>query len=131
MKSRRMRWAGHIKRIGEKRNAYRVLVAKPEGRRPLGSPRCRWLDKIRIVLGWDDVDWIGLAEDRGRRRDLVNPALETVECPNNLVLSSIELVIILYYYNSIINNNNNNNDNMHKLYFEWKKNAICQIDSNN
>jgi hypothetical protein len=52
---------------GEKRNAYRILVGNPEGKRPLRRPRCRWVDNIKIDLreiGWDDVDWIYLAEDR-------------------------------------------------------------------
>jgi hypothetical protein len=56
---------------GEKRNAYRLLVGKPEGRRQLGRPRCRWLDNIRMDLaevGWGDVDWIGLVQDRDRCR---------------------------------------------------------------
>jgi hypothetical protein len=60
---------------GEKRNAYRLLVGKPEGKRPLGRPRCRWVDNIRLDLGkvgWGDVDWIGLAQDRNRWRALVN-----------------------------------------------------------
>jgi hypothetical protein len=54
---------------GENRNAYRVLMGRPEGRRPPGRPRRRWLDNIRMDLvevGWDDVDWIGLAQDRDR-----------------------------------------------------------------
>jgi hypothetical protein len=62
----------------EKRNAYRLLVGKPEGRKPLGRPRRRWLDNIRMDLvevGWDDVDLIGLAEDRNRWRALVNSIL--------------------------------------------------------
>jgi hypothetical protein len=50
MKSRRMRWAGHVARMGEKRNAYRILVGKPEGRRPLGRARYRWVDSIKIDL---------------------------------------------------------------------------------
>ena len=50
IKSRRMRWAGHVARIGEKRGVYRVLVGKPEGRRPLGRPRRRWVDNIRMDL---------------------------------------------------------------------------------
>jgi hypothetical protein len=50
IKSRRMRWAGHVARMGEKRNAYRILVGKPEGRRPLGRPRRRWVDNIKLDL---------------------------------------------------------------------------------
>jgi hypothetical protein len=67
IKSRRMRWAGHVARTGEKSNAYRLLTVKPEGKRPLGRPRRKWVDNIRMDLGevgWDDVDWIGLAKDR-------------------------------------------------------------------
>jgi hypothetical protein len=78
IKSRRMRWAGHVARMGEKRNAYRLLVGKQEGKRPLGRPRRRWVDNIRMdlgVVGWGDVDWIGLAHDRSRRRALVNSVL--------------------------------------------------------
>jgi hypothetical protein len=75
MKSRRMRWAGHAARMGEKRKAYSLLVGKPLGKRPLGRPRRRWVDNIRMDLrevGWGDVDWIGLAQDRNRWRALVN-----------------------------------------------------------
>jgi hypothetical protein len=78
MKARRMRWVGHIAGMGEKRNAYRPLVGKPGGRRPLGRPRCIWLDNIRMDLvevGWGDVDWIGLAQDRDMCRALVNSVL--------------------------------------------------------
>jgi hypothetical protein len=57
MKARRMRWTGHVARTGEKTNAYRLLVGKPEGRRPLGRPRRRWVDNIRMDLG---VMWTGL-----------------------------------------------------------------------
>jgi hypothetical protein len=67
IKSRRMKWAGHVARMGETRNAYRLLVGKPEGKRPLGRPRCRWVDNIKMDLleiGWGGVDWIGLAQDR-------------------------------------------------------------------
>jgi hypothetical protein len=75
MKARRMRWTGHVARIGEKRNAYGLLVGKPEGRRPLGRPRRRWLDNIRMDLvevGWGDVDCNSLAQDRNRWRALVH-----------------------------------------------------------
>jgi hypothetical protein len=51
IKSRRMRWAGHVARTGEKRNAYRILVGNPEGKRPLGRPRRRWVDNIKMDLG--------------------------------------------------------------------------------
>jgi hypothetical protein len=64
--------------MGEKRNAYRLLVVKPEGRRPLGRPRCRWVDNVSmdfIEVKWGDVDWIGLAQDRDRWRALVNSLL--------------------------------------------------------
>jgi hypothetical protein len=62
IKSRIMRCVGHVARIWSKRNAYRLLVGKPEGRRLLGRPRCRWVDNIKIDLGeigWGGVDWIG------------------------------------------------------------------------
>jgi hypothetical protein len=64
--------------MGEKRNAYRLLVGKPEGRRPPGRPRRRWVDNIRMDLGevgWGDVDWIGLVKDRKRWRAVVNSVL--------------------------------------------------------
>jgi hypothetical protein len=73
-----MRWAGHIARMGEKRNAYRLLVGKPEWKRRLGRPRRRWVDNIRMDLGevgWGDVGWIGLAQDWNRWRALVNSVL--------------------------------------------------------
>jgi hypothetical protein len=78
IKGRRMRWAGHVVRMGEKRNVYRLLMGKPEERRPLRRPRRRWLDNIRIGLvevGWGDVDWIGLAQHRDRWRALVDSVL--------------------------------------------------------
>jgi hypothetical protein len=78
IKSRRMRWAEHVARIGEMRKAYRLLVGKPEGKRPLRRPRCRWVDNIRMdfgEVGWSDVDWIGLAQNRNRWRALVNSVL--------------------------------------------------------
>jgi hypothetical protein len=73
-----MRWAGHVARIGEKRNVYRLLVGKPEGKRPLGRPRRRWMDNIKMDLleiGLSVVDWIGLAQDRYRWRALVNSVM--------------------------------------------------------
>jgi hypothetical protein len=78
IKSRRMRLASHVARMGDKRNAYRLLVGKPEEKRPLGRPRRGWVDNIRMDLGemgWSDEDCIGLAQDRNRWRALVNPVL--------------------------------------------------------
>ena len=73
-----MRWAGHVARMGEETGAYRFLVGKPEGRRPLGRPRCRWMDNIRTDLqevGCEYMDWIGLAQDRDRWRKLVSAVM--------------------------------------------------------
>jgi hypothetical protein len=67
IKSRRMRWARHVPRMGEGRGVYRVLVGKPEGRRPLGRPMRRWEDNIRMDLrevGCGCVEWMELAQDR-------------------------------------------------------------------
>ena len=74
IKSRRIRWARHVARTGERRGVYGVLVGKPEGKRPLGGPRHRWEDNIKMDLqefGCGDVDWIELAQDRDRWRSLV------------------------------------------------------------
>jgi hypothetical protein len=73
-----MRWAGHVARLGEERNVYRVLMGKPERYRPLGRPRRRWEDGIRgdlMAIGWGSVDWIQLAQDRDRWRALVNTVM--------------------------------------------------------
>jgi len=78
IKSRRMRWAGHVARMGEERGAYRVLVGKSEGKRPLGRPRRRWVDNVRMDLQEVEcgyVDWIGLAQDRERWRTLVSAVM--------------------------------------------------------
>jgi hypothetical protein len=67
IKSRRMRWAGHVARLGAKTNAYRLLVGKPEGKSSLRRPRRRWVDNIKTdvrEIGWDVMDWIDLAQDR-------------------------------------------------------------------
>ncbi|KAJ4436531.1 hypothetical protein ANN_16562 [Periplaneta americana] len=78
IKSRRLSWAGHVARVGESRNAYRVLVGRPEGKRPLGRPRRRWEDNIKMDLrevGYDDRDWINLAQDRDQWRAYVRAAM--------------------------------------------------------
>jgi hypothetical protein len=78
IKSRRMRWAGHAARMGETRNAYRILVGKPEGKRQLGRSRHRWVDSIKMDLGeigMDGRDWIELAQDRDQWRALVNTVM--------------------------------------------------------
>jgi hypothetical protein len=78
IKSRRMRWAGHVTRMGETRNAYRILVGKPEEKSPLGRQRRRWVDNIKMDLretGWDGMNWIELAQDRDQWRALVNTVM--------------------------------------------------------
>ncbi|KAJ4428685.1 hypothetical protein ANN_25678 [Periplaneta americana] len=78
IKSRRLRWAGHVARMGESRNAYKLLVGRPEGKRPLGRPRRRWEDNIKMDLrevGYDDRHWINLAQDRDRWRAYVRAAM--------------------------------------------------------
>jgi len=72
------RWTGHVARMGEERVVHRVLVGKPEGRRPLGIPRRRWVDNIRMDLqevGFGYMHWIGLAQDRDRRQTLVSTVM--------------------------------------------------------
>ncbi|KAJ4443847.1 hypothetical protein ANN_05634 [Periplaneta americana] len=78
IKSRRLRWEGHIARMGESRNAYRVLVGRPEGKRPLGRPRRRWEDNIKMDLReveYDGRDWINLPQDRARWRAYVRAGM--------------------------------------------------------
>ena len=78
LKSRRMRWAGHVARMGEGRVVCRVLLGKPDGRGPLGRPRRRWEDNIRMALrevGCGCVDWMELAQDRDRWRALVSAVM--------------------------------------------------------
>jgi hypothetical protein len=74
MMNLRIRWAGHVARMGQKRNACRILVGKPEGRRPVRRPRHRWEDIIKMHLreiGWDGIDWI----DQDQWRNLVNSVM--------------------------------------------------------
>ena len=78
IKPKTMRWAGHVARMGEERRMYRVLVGKPEGRSPLGRPRRRWVDNIRMDLqevGCGYMDWIGLTQDRDSWRTLVSAVM--------------------------------------------------------
>ena len=73
-----MRLAGHVARMGVERGVYRVLVGKPEGKRPLGRPRRRWVDSIRMDLqevGFGYIDWIRLAKDRDRWQTLVSAVM--------------------------------------------------------
>jgi hypothetical protein len=78
IKTRRIRWVGHVARMGEVRGAYNILVGRPEGRRSLGIPRRRWEENIKMDLreiGFGDMDWIHLAQDSDRWRALVNTAM--------------------------------------------------------
>jgi hypothetical protein len=78
IKSRRMRWAGHVARMGEGTGVYRVLVGRPKGKRPLGRPRRRWEDNIKMDLreiGIDEVNWNRLAQDRVQWRAFVNTVM--------------------------------------------------------
>jgi hypothetical protein len=78
IKSRRMRWAGYVARMGEKRNVYRLLVRKPEGKRPVGRRRGMWIDNIKmgiLEIGLGGVDWIGLARNKYKWRALVNSVM--------------------------------------------------------
>jgi len=78
IKSRRMRWAGHVARMEERRGVYSILVEKPEGKRPLGRPRRRWEDNIKTDLqevGYGVRDWMELAQDRDRWRALLNAVM--------------------------------------------------------
>jgi len=78
IKSRRMKWAGHVSRMGEERMVYRVLVGKPEGKRPLGILRRRWVNNIRMdfqEVGSGYMDWIGRAQDRDSCRTLVSAVM--------------------------------------------------------
>jgi len=73
-----MKWAGHVTRMGEERVVYRVFLGKPEGRRPMGRPRRRWVENIKMdlqVVGCGFMDWIGLAKDRERWRTLVSAVM--------------------------------------------------------
>jgi hypothetical protein len=77
IKLERMRWTGHVVRVGVKRNAYGILVGKPDGKRPLRSPRSRWVgnikvDPVEIEIWLSDVDWIGLAQDENKCNAFVN-----------------------------------------------------------
>jgi hypothetical protein len=78
IKARRMRWAGHVVLMGEIRSAHNILVGRPEGRRPLGRPRHRWEDNIKMDLReieFGDVDWIHLAQDRDMWQAVVNTVM--------------------------------------------------------
>jgi hypothetical protein len=81
IKSRRMRWVGHVERMGEEKGVYRVLVGKPKGKSPLGRPRRRCVDNIKMELqevGCRYMDWIGLAQDRDRWRTLVSAVMNQI-----------------------------------------------------
>jgi hypothetical protein len=79
IKSKRMSWVGHVAHMGERRDVYRVSVEKPEGKRPLGRPRCRWEDNIKMgpqEVEWGGMDWIDPAQDSDRWWTLVNAVMK-------------------------------------------------------
>jgi hypothetical protein len=85
IKYRTIRWAGDVARMGEKNNAYKILVGKPEGKSPLGRPRRKWVDDIQIDLreiGWDGMDWINLAQDSDQWMALSNTMMN-LRVPSN------------------------------------------------
>jgi hypothetical protein len=87
IKSRRMRWTGHMARMGKKRNMFRLLVGKAEGKRPLGRPSHRWVDNIKMGLletGWRGVDWTGLAQGKDKWINLLN-AVMNLRVPQDAV----------------------------------------------
>jgi hypothetical protein len=78
IESRRMTWTGHVAPIGEKKNAYMILVGRPEGKSPLGRPRRRWEDDIKMdirEIGWGGIDSVDLAQDRNQWKALVNTVM--------------------------------------------------------
>jgi hypothetical protein len=78
IKSRRMRWAWYVARMGAKRNAYRILLGNPEGNKPLARPRHRWVDNIKMdirEIGWDCVNWIDMAQDKDQWRAVLNTVM--------------------------------------------------------
>jgi hypothetical protein len=104
VKSRRMRWAGHVARMGEEIEVYKVLVRKPEGKSPLERPRRRWEDGIRMDLretGSGGVDWIRLAQDRDRWRAVVSAVMNLrVLAPRSyLVIVFIFIYFICFVFN--------------------------------
>jgi hypothetical protein len=106
-KSRRMRWAGHVACMGKERKVYKVLVGKPEGKRPLGRPSHRWKDGIRLdlrAIGWGSVEWIYLVQDRGRKRNLVNAVMNLRVLEPRIQLNVSEgprkIVTVFYFKNN-------------------------------
>jgi hypothetical protein len=99
VKSRRLRWAGHVARMGEGRNVYRVVERKPERKRPLERPRRRWEDGIKMDLteiGWRGKEWIQLAQDRDRCRAVVNAVMNfRVLAPRNLLVTLFAVIRLI------------------------------------
>jgi hypothetical protein len=91
IKSRRMRWVGHVAHMQEGRGVYRVLVGRPKDKRPLGRPRCKWEDNTKLDLreiGIDGANWTCLAQDRIRRQAFVNTVMNLRVPENRIFLTS-------------------------------------------
>ncbi|KAJ4431486.1 hypothetical protein ANN_20084 [Periplaneta americana] len=125
IKSRRLRWAGHIACMGESRNAYRVLVGRPEGKRPLGRPRRRWEDNIKMNLReveYDDREWINLAQDRDQWHAYVRAAmnLRTHKCTFLHMRTPVNIYELLYDEARLALNNDEISAEDHKTFQEIK-----------
>jgi hypothetical protein len=107
MKPRRMRWTGHVARMGDERKLFKVLMGNPEGKWPLGRTRSRWEDGIRTNLrdiGLEDIEWVQTTQDRGQWRAVVNAVMDfrvlapRSQCPVDSLLATVGNTMVLQQY---------------------------------